>query len=101
MWWGYRTGIHTIDSLLESIYYAGVGFFTVGFGDVVPVGSAPRILVLVEAFFGLMTMALLIGFLPTLFAAYSTREELVSTLDDLSGERVTPLGLLEAYAAKR
>ena len=56
---------------------------------------------LVEAFFGLMTMALLIGFLPTLFAAYSTREELVSTLDDLSGERVTPLGLLEAYRAKR
>ena len=39
VWWGYRTGIHTIDSLLESIYYAGVGFFTVGFGDVVPVGS--------------------------------------------------------------
>jgi Ion channel len=98
VWWGYRTGINTIDSLLESIYYAGVGFFTVGFGDVVPVASAPRILVLVEAFFGLMTMALLIGFMPTLFAAYSTREELVSTLDDLSGQSVTPLGLFEAYA---
>jgi hypothetical protein len=95
---GLSHGIHTIDSLLESIYYAGVGFFTVGFGDVVPVGSAPRILVLVEAFFGLTTMALLIGFMPTLFAAYSTREELVSTLDDLSGQSVTPLGLFEAYA---
>jgi len=98
VWWGYRTGIHTIESLLESIYYAGIGFFTVGFGDVVHVASAPRILELVEAFFGLTTMALLIGFMPTLFAAYSTREELVSTLDDLSGARVTPLGLLEAYA---
>ena len=43
------------------------------------------------------TMALLIGFLPTLFAAYSTREELVSTLDDLTGDRVTPLGMLDAY----
>ena len=99
VWWGLRDGIHTIDSLLESVYYAGIGFFTVGFGDVVPVASAPRILVLVEAFFGLTTMALLIGFLPTLFAAYSTREELVSTLDDLSGTRVTPLGMLEAYRA--
>ncbi len=98
VWWGFRAGIHTIDSLLESVYYAGIGFFTVGFGDVVPVGNAPRILVLVEAFFGLMTMALLIGFIPTAFAAYSAREELVSTLDDLSGERVTPLGLFEAYA---
>ena len=98
VWWGLRDGIHTIDSLLESVYYAGIGFFTVGFGDVVPVASAPRILVLVEAFFGLTTMALLIGFLPTLFAAYSTREELVSTLDDLSGTRVTPLGMLEAYS---
>lgn len=98
VWWGLRNGIHTVDSLLESIYYAGIGFFTVGFGDVIPIGSAPRVLVLVEAFFGLTTMALLIGFLPTLFAAYSTREELVSTLDDLSGTRVTPLGLIEAYA---
>ena len=99
VWWGLRNGIHTISSLLESVYYAGIGFFTVGFGDVIPIGSAPRILVLVEAFFGLTTMALLIGFLPTLFAAYSTREELVSTLDDLSGTRVTPMGMLEAYAA--
>ncbi len=98
VWWGLRDGIQTLDSLLESIYYAGVGFFTVGFGDVIPTASAPRVLVLVEAFFGLTTMALLIGFLPTLFAAYSTREELVSTLDDLSGTRVTPLGLIEAYA---
>jgi Ion channel len=98
VWWGYRTGIQTLDSLLESVYYAGIGFFTVGFGDVIPIGSAPRVLVLIEAFFGLTTMALLIGFIPTLFAAYSTREELVSTLDDLSGERVTPLGMIEAYA---
>ena len=98
VWWGLRDGIQTLDSLLESIYYAGIGFFTVGFGDVIPTASAPRVLVLIEAFFGLTTMALLIGFLPTLFAAYSTREELVSTLDDLSGTRVTPLGLIEAYA---
>jgi len=98
VWWGYRTGIHTIDSLLESVYYAGIGFFTVGFGDVVPVASAPRILVLVEAFFGVTTMALLIGFMPSAISAYSTREELVSTLDDLSGDRVTPLGMFEAYA---
>ena len=98
VWWGLRNGIQTLDSLLESVYYAGIGFFTVGFGDVIPIASAPRILVLLEAFFGLTTMALLIGFIPTAFAAYSTREELVSTLDDLSGERVTPLGMLEAYA---
>src|SRR6185369_9544360 len=51
-----------------------------------------------EAFFGLTTMALLVGFIPTAFAAYSAREELVSTLDDLSGSRVTPLGMFEAYA---
>jgi hypothetical protein len=98
VWWGLRDGIPTLESLLQSIYYSGVAFFTIGFGDVVPVASAPRILIVVEGFFGVATMALLIGFLPTLFAAYSTREELVSTLDDLSGARVTPLGLIEAYA---
>ncbi len=97
VWWGMRNGIPTLESLLESVYYSGVAFFTIGFGDVVPIASAPRILVVVEGFFGVATMALLIGFLPTLFAAYSTREELVSTLDDLTGDRVTPLGMLDAY----
>ena len=50
---------------------------------------------MIEGFFGVATMALLIGFLPTLFAAYSSREELVSTLDDLSGDRVTPIGMID------
>ncbi len=98
VWWGYRTASTRSIRCSSRSTTPAIGFFTVGFGDVVPVASAPRILVLVEAFFGLTTMALLIGFLPTLFAAYSTREELVSTLDDLSGTSVTPLGMLEAYA---
>ncbi len=100
VWWGMRNGIPTLESLIESIYYSGVAFFTIGFGDVVPIASAPRILVVLEGFFGVATMALLIGFLPTLFAAYSTREELVSTLDDLTGDRVTPIGMLERLHAR-
>jgi hypothetical protein len=81
------------------VYFAGVGFLTVGFGDIVPTGDLVRLLVLVEAFMGLVTMALVIGYLPTLYGAYSRREVQLLALDDLSDEEVTPLGFLEACHA--
>ena len=73
-WWGLRSAVTGVDGYLDAVYFAGVGFFTVGFGDLVPTGGLARLLVLVEAFMGLVTMALVIGYLPTLYGAYSRRE---------------------------
>jgi hypothetical protein len=100
VWWGLRSGVTGIDGYLDAVYFAGVGFFTIGFGDLVPTGGLARLLVLVEAFMGLVTMALVIGYLPTLYGAYSRREIQLLTLDDMSDEATTPIGFLEAcYAA--
>jgi Ion channel len=99
VWWGLRSAISGIDGYLDAVYFAGVGFFTVGFGDIVPAGGLARLLVLVEAFMGLVTMALVIGYLPTLYGAYSRREVQLLTLDDLSDEATTPIGFLEACHA--
>ena len=74
VWWGLRSAVTGVDGYLDAVYFAGVGFFTVGFGDLVPTGGLARLLVLVEAFMGLVTMALVIGYLPTLYGAYSRRE---------------------------
>jgi Ion channel len=76
-----------------------VGFFTVGFGDVVPVGGVARLLALVQAFMGPVTVALVIGYLPTLFNAYSRREAQLLTLDDLTDERTSPTGLIRTWHA--
>jgi hypothetical protein len=99
VWWVLRDRLSGVHSLLDAVYFAGVGFFTVGFGDVVPVGGMARLLALVQAFMGLVTVALVIGYLPTLFNAYSRREVQLLTLDDLTDERTSPTGLIRAWHA--
>jgi Ion channel len=96
VWWGLRSAVTGVDGYLDAVYFAGVGFFTVGFGDLVPTGGLARLLLLVEAFMGLVTMALVIGYLPTLYGAYSRREVQLLSLDDMSDEATTPIGFLEA-----
>jgi hypothetical protein len=99
VWWGLRSKVNGIDSYIDAVYFAGVGFLTVGFGDILPIGELARLLVLVEAFMGLVTMALVIGYLPTLYGAYSRREVQLLALDDLSDEATTPVTFLEAFHA--
>ena len=96
---GLRSAVTGVDGYLDAVYFAGVGFFTVGFGDLVPTGGLARLLVLVEAFMGLVTMALVIGYLPTLYGAYSRREVQRCPLT-MSDDATTPIGFLEdCYAS--
>jgi Ion channel len=99
VWWGLRSAVSGVGGYLDAVYFAGVGFFTVGFGDVVPTGGLTRLLVILEAFMGLVTMALVIGYLPTLYGAYARRELQLLALDDLSDEPTTPVRFLEASYA--
>jgi hypothetical protein len=93
IWWGIG-GVSGVDSFIDSIYYSGVVFFTVGFGEVVPVDQVPRFGALIEAFTGVLTTALVIGYLPALYSAYSEREQKLTTLDDGTEERITPTSLV-------
>lgn len=97
IWWG-MGDIPTIEGLADAWYFSGVVFFTVGFGEIVPVESVPRVGAIVEAFFGVITVALVIGYLPSLYAAYSERERALMTLDAGSSERITPTALVIAWA---
>jgi hypothetical protein len=98
---GLRSRVSGVDDYIDAVYFAGVGFLTVGFGDILPTGDLARLLVLVEAFMGLVTMALVIGYLPTLYGAYSRREVQLLALDDLSEEDITPVTFLEASPCRR
>jgi hypothetical protein len=98
MIWAGVGGVKGVDSVLSSIYYSGVSFFTIGFGDAVPVEFVSRFGVLVEGFAGVLTTALVIGYLPTLYGAYSDREQFLMTIDDGSGDRITPTSLMKAWA---
>jgi len=99
VWWALRGQLEGVHSFLDAVYFAGIGFFTVGYGDIVATGGLARQLAVVQAFVGVGTMALVIGFLPTLFGAYSRREVQLLTLDNLSDLRPTPAGFIEAQYA--
>lgn len=95
IWWG-LDGIDGAGSFGDSLYYSGVVYFTLGFGEIVPSDAVPRAGALFEAFSGVLTTALVIGYLPALYGAYSQREQKLLTLDDGTEERMTPTNLVMA-----
>jgi len=96
LWWGLQSRIDGIDGFVSAIYFSGVTFLTIGYGDIVPQGDLTRILAVVEGLNGILTTALVIGLLPTLFGAYSRREAKLLTLDTLE-EQVTPVSFLRFH----
>src|SRR5580698_11251451 len=72
---------HSLDFALR---LSGSSLFTLGFAD--PAGAAPYGIVFAAAISGLGVIALMIGYLPTLYAAYNRRETLVIMLEALSGK---------------
>lgn len=97
VWWGIG-GIEGVESFGDAAYYSGVVYFTLGFGEVLPAGGLARFGALAEAFAGVTNTALVIGYLPSLYSAYSTREQKLMTLDDGSDDRITPTALVMAWA---
>lgn len=97
IWWGVG-GVEGAFGLGDSLYFSGVVFFTVGFGELVPGAVVPRAGALVEAFTGVLTTALVIGYLPSLYGAYAERERFLVTIDDGSEDRITPTSLVLSRA---
>ena len=97
IWWAVD-GIQGVSSFADSFYYSGVVYFTVGFGEVLPADAGPRVGALLEAGCGVITTALVVGYLPSLYSAYSEREKKLMTIDDGSDERITPTDLVIAWS---
>jgi hypothetical protein len=67
------------------LYLSGATFFTVGYGDVAPVTPFGRVLSVAEGGLGFGFMAVIIGYLPVLYQAFSRREVTISLLDARAG----------------
>ena len=79
-------------------YFSGVTFFTLGYGDVTPVGPPGRFLAVVETGTGFGFLALVISYLPVLYQAFSRREIAISLLDARAGSPPTAGTLLGRLA---
>ena len=75
-------------------YVSGTTLSTRGLGDVLPATGAARMFVVAEAGTGLGFVALVIGYLPVLYTAFSTREISVALLDARAGSPPTAGELL-------
>ena len=84
--------------LLKDFYVSGTTLFTVGLGDVLPLTRGARFLTVVEGGTGLGFVALVIGYLPVLYQAFSRREVNVAMLDGRAGSPPTATELLRRHA---
>jgi hypothetical protein len=73
----------TAGSFPAALRESGSSLFTLGFAP--PAGAAPAAVVFVAAGSGLAVVALLIAYLPALYAAFNRRETLVTMLEALAG----------------
>jgi hypothetical protein len=83
------------------LYFSGVTFFTLGFGDVTPVDPLGRFLAVAETGIGFAFLAVVISYLPVLYQAFSHREVTISLLDARAGSPPTAAQLLIRIARHR
>jgi hypothetical protein len=82
----------------NALYLSGTTFFTLGLGDITPTSSLGRLVTTVEAGVGFGFLALVIGYLPVLYQAFSRREVTISLLDARAGSPPTAFELLRRHA---
>ena len=84
-------------SLALDLYMSGTSFFTLGLGDAVPIGTMARVLSVVESGVGFGFLAVVIGYFPVLYQAFSRREYGISLLDARAGSPPTAVELLRRH----
>src|SRR4029079_8728178 len=79
------------------LYSSGESFFTLGLGDVTPTSAPARVLTVLESGMGFAFLAVVIGYLPTIYSAFSRREIEISLLDARAGSPPTAAELLSRF----
>jgi hypothetical protein len=81
------------------LYHSGETFFTLGYGDIVPTSKTARFLAVLEAGMGFGFLGAVIGYLPTIYSAFSKREIEISLLDVRAGSPPTAAELLGRFGS--
>jgi hypothetical protein len=83
------------------LYMSGTTFFTLGLGDVTPRTTPARIITVIEAGTGFGFLALVIGYLPVTYSAFSRREVGTVLLDARAGSPPSAAELLRRSSEGR
>jgi hypothetical protein len=82
----------------SDLYVSGTTIFTLGLGDVTPTSPVVRVLLILEAGTGLAFLAMVMGYFPVLYSAFSRREVSISLLDARAGSPPTAAELMRRHA---
>jgi len=85
-------------SFRSDLYVSGTTIFTLGLGDVTPRSAWARELVILEAGTGLGFLAVVMGYFPVLYSAFSRREVSISLLDARAGSPPTATELMRRHS---
>ena len=100
--WSIRSSFKLPDrerpSFALDLYVSGTTLTTLGLGDVTPRSPAARLILVVESGLGLGMVALVIGYLPALYQAFSRREIEISLLDARAGSPPSAVELMHRSA---
>jgi hypothetical protein len=80
------------------LYMSATTFFTLGLGDVIPKSVFARVVTATECATGFGFIAALIGYLPTIYQAFSRREANISLLDARAGSPPSASEILKRQA---
>jgi len=84
--------------LRSDLYVSGTTIFTLGLGDVTPRSPWARELIILEAGTGLGFLAVVMGYFPVLYGAFSRREVTISLLDARAGSPPTAAELMRRHS---
>jgi len=100
--WAFNSRLNMPEEAVTAgtyMYMSGETFFTLGLGDVTPMSPVGRTVTVIEAGLGFGFLALVIGYLPVLYQAFSRREVNISLLDARAGTPPSASELLRRHSA--
>lgn len=95
IYWALSNDPLILFSFEEAFFLSGSSLMTLGFAPVGAHNIPMQIFTFTQAAMGMMFVALLIAYLPTIYAAFSTRESLVAMLEVRAGTPPSGVTLLK------
>lgn len=92
-----RSGTNAIEPLLDAVYFSGVTFLTIGYGDIVPAHPVTRILAMAEGASGLLTISMAVTYLLAVYPVLTRTLVLAAVLNQEMGGRADGLALVDRY----
>ena len=98
--WGLQTQLNLPDEtgrFASYLYISAETFFTLGYGDIVAIFPLGRFIAVIEAANGFGLLAIVIGYLPVLYGAFSRREVNIALLDARAGSPSSAAEMLRRH----